>query len=79
MPRGFSPLKVRQKVDALRETGKPFTLVDEAKKVNLTSKQFLSFLHESRENVERVADPHQNSMVGNYARYQFVKSEGIRT
>ena len=77
MPRGFSPLKVRQKVDALREAGKPFTLVDEAKKVNLTSKQFLSFL--KTEPVERVADPHQNSMVGNYARYQFVKSEGIRT
>ena len=77
MPRGFSPVKVRQKVDALRETGKPFTLVDEAKKVNLTSKQFLSFL--KTEPVERVADPHQNSMVGNYARYQFVKSEGIRT
>ena len=77
MPRGFSPLKVRQKVDALRETGKPFTLVDEAKKVNLTSKQFLSFL--KTEPVERVQDPHQNSMVGNYARYQFVKSEGIRT
>ena len=77
MPRGFSPLKVRQKVDALRETGKPFTLVDEAKKLNLTSKQFLSFL--KTEPVERVADPHQNSMVGNYARYQFVKSEGIRT
>ena len=77
MPRGFSPLKVRQKVDALREAGKPFTLVDEAKKVNLTSKQFLSFL--KTEPVERVPDPHQNSMVGNYARYQFVKSEGIRT
>ena len=77
MPRGFSPLKVRQKVDALRETGKPFTLVDEAKKVNLTSKQFLSFL--KTEPVERVQDPHQNSMAGNYARYQFVKQEGIRT
>jgi hypothetical protein len=75
MPRGYSPLKVRQKVDALRETGKPFTLVDEAKKVNLTSKQFLSFL--KTEPVVRVADPHQNSMAGNYARYQFVKQEGI--
>ena len=75
MPRGFSPLKVRQKVDALRETGKPFTLVDEAKKVNLTSKQFLSFLKEQP--VERVQDPHQNCMAGNYARYQFVKQEGI--
>jgi hypothetical protein len=79
MPRGYSPVKVRRKIDALRETGKPFTLVDEAKKLNLTSKQFLSFLRETRENIERVADPHQNCMAGNYARYQFVKQEGIRT
>ena len=75
MPRGFSPLKVRQKVNALRETGKPFTLVDEAKKLNLTSKQFLSFL--KTEPVERVQDPHQNCMAGNYARYQFVEQQGI--